>query len=83
MNRVVTIAAAIAGVAIGGLLSYKIATDEDLRKRLLRSAKDAFETSKKKVNTMSEDVAIRTAQLTKNPKVNQEWVSNQWDTLGL
>lgn len=83
MNRVVTILAAITGIAVGGFASYKIATDKELRTKLIRGAKDAFETSKKKVNTMSEDVAIRTAQLTKNPKVNQEWVSNQWDSLGL
>ena len=31
---------------------------------------------------MSEDVALRTAQMTKNPKINQEWVENQWDALG-
>lgn len=83
MNKVVTILAAITGIAVGGFASYKIATDKELRTKLIRGAKDAFETSKKKVNTMSEDVAIRTAQLTKNPKVNQEWVSNQWDSLGL
>ena len=31
---------------------------------------------------MTEDVAVRTAQMTKNPKINQEWVQNQWEMLG-
>lgn len=32
---------------------------------------------------MSEDVAIRTAKLTKNPKVNQDFVEKQWEAIGL
>ncbi len=31
---------------------------------------------------MSEDVALRTAQMTKNPKINQDWVANQWESVG-
>lgn len=31
---------------------------------------------------MTEDVAVRTAKMTKNPKINQEWVSNQWESIG-
>lgn len=71
--------AVIAGVAVG----YKMVTDEEFRGRLTRGAKDVYQTSKKKVGDMTEDVAVRTAQMTKNPKINQEWVENQWEAIGL
>lgn len=70
--------AAAAGVFIG----YKAATDPEFRGRLTRGARDVYQTSKKKVGDMTEDVAVRTAQMTKNPKINQEWVQNQWEMLG-
>lgn len=69
-------------VAAGAFIGYKAATDEEFRGRLTRGAKDMYQTSKKKVGDMTEDVALRTAQLTKNPKINQEWVESQWETLG-
>ena len=52
------------------------------RQRLLRSAQDIVDTSKKKMDVMTEDVALRTDQVTKNPKINQGWVSNQWENVG-
>mgnify|MGYP000536990673 CR=1 FL=1 len=54
----------------------------ELRGRLLRGAQDIVDTSKKKMDVMTEDVAMRTAQVTKNPKINQGWVSNQWENVG-
>ncbi len=75
----VTAAVAAAGAAFAG---YKLATDEQLRGRLLMSVKDAYDTSKKKVDTMTEDVALQTARVTKNPKINQDFVEKQWENLG-
>lgn len=77
-----TVVALGATVALGSFVGYKLATNPELRKRLTRSAQDAYETSKKKIVTMSEDVAVRTAQMTKNPKINQEWVAHQWESVG-
>jgi len=34
------------------------------------------------MQTMSEEVAMRTAQATHNPKINQAWVERQWEELG-
>ena len=65
-------------VVAGSLFGYKIATDSEFRGRLTRGAQE----SKKKVDSVTEDVALKTAQMTKNPKVNQDWVSNQWDMIG-
>ena len=74
----------IAGVAVaaGSFLGYKVATNDELRGKIIRNAQDVLKLTKK-IDTMSEDVAIRTAKLTKNPKVNQDYVKKQWEAIGL
>lgn len=74
----------IAGVAVaaGSFLGYKVATNDELRGKIVRNARDVLKLTKK-IDTMSEDVAIRTAKLTKNPKVNQDFVEKQWEAIGL
>lgn len=81
-NRVLTALALAATVAVGAFAEYKVATDDELRGRLLRGAQDIVDTSKKKMDVMTEDVAMRTAQVTKNPKINQDWVNHQWENVG-
>lgn len=81
-NKVLTALALAATVAVSAYTGYKVATDEELRGRLLRGAQDIVDTSKKKMDVMSEDVAMRTAQVTKNPKINQDWVNHQWENVG-
>ena len=76
---IASVALVAAGFAFAG---FKLATNEEIRGRLLRSAKDVYDTSKKKVDGMTEDVAMRTAQMTRNPKINQDWVSKQWENVG-
>ena len=80
MRKVAT-ALAVGGVAIvaGSLVGYKIATDKELRDYLVRNLQDAFNISKRKVTGMTEDVAMRTARMSRNPKINQDWVENQWE----
>lgn len=82
--RKVATALAVGGVAIvaGSLVGYKIATDKELRDYLVRNLQDAFNISKRKVTGMTEDVAMRTARMTRNPKINQDWVENQWEAIG-
>lgn len=81
-NKILTAVALAATVAAGAVAGYRIVTDEELRGRLLRSAQDIVDTSKKKMDVMTEDVAMRTAQVTKNPKINQDWVNHQWENVG-
>lgn len=81
-NKVLTAVALAATVAVGAFACYRIATDDELRGRLLRGAQDIVDTSKKKMDVMTEDVAMRTAQMTKNPKINQDWVNHQWENVG-
>lgn len=81
-NKVLTALALAATVAVGAFAGYKVTTNDELRGRLLRGARDIVDTSKKKMDVMAEDVAMRTAQVTKNPKINQEWVNHQWENVG-
>lgn len=81
-NKVLTALALAATVAVGAFAGFKVATDGELLGRLLRGAQDIVDTSKKKMDVMTEDVAMRTAQVTKNPKINQDWVNHQWENVG-
>lgn len=81
-SKVLTALALAATVAVGAFAGFKVATDDGLRGRLLRGAQDIVDTSKKKMDVMTEDVAMRTAQVTKNPKINQDWVNHQWENVG-
>lgn len=81
-NKVLTALALAATVAVGAVAGFKLATDDELRGRLLRGAQDIVDTSKKKMDVMTEDVAMRTAQVTKNPKINQDWANHQWENVG-
>lgn len=81
-NKVLTALALAATVAVGAFAGFKVVTDDELRGRLLRGAQDIVDTSKKKMDVMTEDVAMRTAQVTKNPKINQDWVNHQWENVG-
>lgn len=80
-NKVLTAVALAATVAVGAFAGYKIVTDDELRGRLLRGAQDIVDTYKKEMDVMTEDVAMRTAQMTKNPKINQDWVNHQWENV--
>lgn len=82
MRKYVGIIIAGVAVAAGSFLGYKIATNDELRGKIVRNAQDVLKLTKK-IDTMSEDVAIRTAKLTKNPKVNQDYVEKQWEAIGL
>ena len=85
MNTVQKVASLVAtgiGIAAGAYFGYKILSDSDRRDRIVRSVADVFETSHKKAQVMSEDIALKTAQMTKNPKVNQDWVAQQWESVG-
>lgn len=81
-SKVLAVIALATTVAAGVFAGYKLATDDELRGRLLRGAQDIVDTSKKKMDVMTEDVAMRTAQMTKNPKINQDWVNHQWENVG-
>ena len=81
-NKILAVVALATTVVAGAFAGYKLATDDELRGRLLRGAQDIVDTSKRKMDVMTEDAALRTAQVTKNPKINQDWVNHQWENVG-
>lgn len=81
-NKILAVVALATTIVAGAFAGYKLATDDELRGRLLRGAQDIVDTYKKKMDVMTEDVAMRTAQVTKNPKINQDWVDHQWENVG-
>lgn len=81
MKKIFGFAAVLGAVALGAAVGYKIATNDDLRMRMKRNAHDIFYASKQRMDEMTEEVALKTAKMTKNPKINQDWVDKQWENL--
>ena len=83
MRRWIGLAAvAAAAVGVGAYVGYKVVTDEELRERILDMVDEVRLATHERVSGMSEEVAARRAQVTRNPKVNQDWVEQQWESVG-
>lgn len=83
MKRSTQVVLLASGAVIGVAIGYLAVKNKDVIARAGQSLKDAMGASKRRVEEMSEEVALRTARLTNNPQVNQEWVSRQWESIGL
>lgn len=81
MNKIAKVALTITALAIGGGVGFVLATKPEVREQIAHRTRGAYQATRKRVDTMSEDVALRTAKMTKNPKVNQEYVEHQWGTI--
>lgn len=81
-KNMIVVASTCFAIALGVIAGYKVTTDAELRNKLQRTARGAYASSRQRMDTMSEEVALRTAKVTKNPRINQEWVEHQWDALG-
>lgn len=82
MSRASEIALTSLAVGLGAVVGLIVVTRPESIERMKNGVTDIFSTSKKKVDEMSEEVALRTARLTKNPQVNQDWVERQWESIG-
>lgn len=81
MSRASEIALTSLAVGLGAVVGFIVVTRPESIERMKNGVTDIFSTSKKKVDEMSEEVALRTARLTKNPQVNQDWVERQWESI--
>ena len=68
----------VAGLGIGLYLVNKT----DLGTVIKGKLEQLNPISRDTMQTMSEEIAMRTAQATHNPKINQAWVERQWGELG-
>ncbi|RHS39301.1 hypothetical protein [Collinsella sp. AF08-23] len=82
MSRASEIALTLLAVGLGAVVGFIVVMRPESIERMKNGVTDIFSTSKKKVDEMSEEVALRTARLTKNPQVNQDWVERQWESIG-
>lgn len=72
-------------LAVAGATSYvvyTIMTKLDVKERVISSLQRMKQTSKERMNQVTEEVALHTAQVTNNPKINQDWVAQQWNNVG-
>lgn len=72
----------VSAVAAGAFIGYSIVAHRDQISESWVKLRDSMKTSKDRLNGMSEEVALRTAQITGNPKINQDWVDKQWESIG-
>ena len=82
MSRASEIALTSLAVGLGAVVGFIVVARPESIERMKNGVTDIFSTSKKKVDEMSEEVALRTARLTKNPQVNKDWVQRQWESIG-
>lgn len=82
MSRASEIALTSLAVGLGAVVGFIVVMRPESIERMKNGVTDIFSTSKKKVDEMSEEVALRTARLTKDPQVNQDWVERQWESIG-
>ena len=81
-NKIVSVCLLGSGITVGSYIGYQLLNNPEKREQIIRSFQDIYDISKRKVMAMSEDIAIKTAQMTNNPKVNQDWVAQQWESVG-
>lgn len=81
MNKAIRFAVVAVAVAAGSFTGYKLVSNPELREKIQSKVSNLFTASKEQLEGMSEDVAMRRAQLTRNPQINRDWVENQWESL--
>lgn len=68
-------------VASAGIAILIVMNKEKLQEKFLEFKNDFTAVSRNRMDEMTEEVAMKTAKLTHNPKINQEWVEHQWDMI--
>lgn len=71
-----------ASMSIAAAATYAVLRNEDTRERIQQKLRSTFQSSRERVNVMSEEVALKTAKMTRNPRINQDWVERQWESVG-
>lgn len=80
-QRIAIAAFSVAAILSAGAAVYIVSNKDKLHKKLLEIKDDLVAESRSRMDGMTEEVAIKTAKLTHNPKINQEWVEHQWDMI--
>jgi len=82
MNRDQKLALAVFSVSALVSAGILVALNKDeIHERITEIKSDLLAGSRSRMDGMTEEVAMKTAKLTHNPKINQEWVERQWDMI--
>ena len=72
----------VGAVATAGITVLIAMNREKLQEKFLEIKSDFNRYDRvNRMDEMTEEVAMKTAKLTHNPKINQEWVERQWDMI--
>lgn len=70
------------GLAVAGAATYVLISNEELRDSIREKFLQTSRASRDRMDAMTEEVVLRKAKLTRNPSVNQDWVEQQWSSIG-
>lgn len=85
MSKTQQFALTVLAISIGaaaGYAGYVVMSKKEHDCKFIGKIKEALQHTQEKADQMSEEVALKTAKLTNNPKVNQSWVEKQWSEIG-
>lgn len=80
-DKLTAVAFAVGAVLAAATAAVVVVNRKAIHNKLLELKGEFVAGSRAKMDGMSEEVAMKTAKLTHNPKINQEWVERQWDTI--
>ena len=72
----------LVSMTAAAVATYAVLRNEEMCDRIQQKLRSTFQSSRERVNVMSEEVALKTAKMTRNPKINQDWVERQWESVG-
>lgn len=82
MSKSSQVVVTVLAVSLGAAVGYVLVSKPELRNIIKNKVKQTYQQTQDRADQMSEEVAVRAAKLTNNPKINQDWVENQWSELG-
>lgn len=82
MSKSSQVVVTVLAVSLGAAVGYVLVSKPELRNIIKNKVKQTYRQTQDRADQMSEEVAVRAAKLTNNPKINQDWVENQWSELG-
>lgn len=82
MSKSSQVVVTVLAVSLGAAVGYVLVSKPEVRNIIKNKVKQTYQQTQDRADQMSEEVAVRAAKLTNNPKINQDWVENQWSELG-
>lgn len=82
MSKSSQVVVTVLAVSLGAAVGYVLVSKPELCNIIKNKVKQTYRQTQDRADQMSEEVAVRAAKLTNNPKINQDWVENQWSELG-